>query len=93
MTTLQQLTGVTVSWLQCTVCGGSGPFFLATGALAPAMTAATLHVERAHPGQSPLDVLDLHTEDAAVTRSTASLDRDNPGPWLDRLNGALPAWW
>ncbi|MFJ9434648.1 hypothetical protein ACIRQY_34040 [Streptomyces sp. NPDC101490] len=86
MQTLQQTTGVTIAWVQC-LCGAAGAFLLGSASLADAVW----HVETAHPGQDPLRLLEARTDDAAVTRNTRGLDRDNPAPWLKELNGALPA--
>ncbi|MFJ5099337.1 hypothetical protein [Streptomyces sp. NPDC088557] len=91
MQTLQQTTGVTIAWVQCS-CGAAGRFLLGSASsLAPALADGVRHVETAHPGQDPLRLLEARTDDAAVTRNTRGLDRDDPGPWLAVLNGALPA--
>ncbi|MER8237445.1 hypothetical protein [Streptomyces sp. NPDC094049] len=87
-TTLPQATGVPIFWIQCR-CGAASSFFLGRDPMGSSVSGATQHVLEAHHGQDPMKMIQIVADDAAVTRNTRGLDRENPRPWLLRLNSSL----
>ncbi|MER5312895.1 hypothetical protein ABT034_34565 [Streptomyces sp. NPDC002773] len=87
MNTIQS-TGIDVSWARCRACSAVSGVILATDPLTPLLRAGGVHTQAKH-GQSPMRLLEVLVEDAAVFGGHDP--RPDPAGWVQAVNKALPA--